>query len=64
MSQRFNKLPSEVIHITDDYEAFCFDEACAVIMNKIDKGEEPVFEEDKKPEHYTNFTKLYEQYNN
>lgn len=64
MSQRFNKLPSEIVFITDDYEAFCFNEACAVIMSKIDKGEEPIFEEVDKPEkHYINFTEFYEQYN-
>lgn len=45
-AQRYKKLPSEIIKIDDEYTAFCFDEACAYIMGKIDAGENPVFFDD------------------
>ena len=32
-----------MIGIEDSYTAFCFDEACAFIISKIEKGEEPIF---------------------
>lgn len=43
--------------ISDPYTAFCFDEACAYIMQKLEKGEEPQFK--KK---FKSFTELYAQY--
>ena len=36
-----NCRPSEMIGIEDTYTAFCFDEACALIVTKLEKGEEP-----------------------
>nr|DAD89376.1 MAG TPA: hypothetical protein [Podoviridae sp. ctiJY10] len=41
----------------DEYTAYCFDEACAYIMNKIDSEEEPVFRTK-----YRSFSDLYSQY--
>lgn len=32
-----------MMDIADPYTAYCFDEACAFILQKIDNGEEPVF---------------------
>lgn len=55
--QRYRKLPSEMMHISDPYTAYCFDEACAFIMSKLDAGEEMKFKT-----HYTSFTALYRNY--
>lgn len=38
-----NCRPSEMIGIVDSYTAFCFDEACALIITKLEQGEQPVF---------------------
>ena len=47
-SQRFNKLPSEIACITDEYTAFCFDEACFYIITQLEDGKKPIWKEDKK----------------
>lgn len=38
------KSPSDVLHIEDEYAAFCFDEACNYIIYKMKDGEAPVYE--------------------
>lgn len=35
-------LPSQVMGIEDEYTAFCFDEACAFIVSKLQNKEEPI----------------------
>lgn len=35
--------PSQVLNLTNDYEAFCFDEACTFIMNELEEKKEPNF---------------------
>lgn len=57
MSQRYRKLPSELLHLTEEYDAYCLDEACAYIMQKLDEGAEPTF-----VVQYTSFEALYRQY--
>lgn len=57
VAQRYSKRPSELLDIGDPYTAYCFDEACAYIMNRIDAGDEVVFE--KK---YKSFSDLYADY--
>lgn len=57
MAKRFRCLPSEVIHLDDEYTAYCFDEACDIIMSRIDNGEEPVFRVK-----YNSFSEMYRQY--
>lgn len=54
MSKRYKKLPSEILKIEDAYTAYCFDEACALIMQKIDDGEEIKFKK-----HYGSFSEMY-----
>lgn len=54
---RYGKRPSELLDIEDNYTAYCLDEACAYIMNRIDQGDEMYFEK-----HYTSFTELYADY--
>lgn len=56
----YRSKPSEVLNISDEYTAFCFDEACASIMARMQNGEEPVFIEEKKPKHYKTFTQMIE----
>lgn len=34
--------PSELLNIQDGYTAFCFDEACAMIVMRMKDGEKPV----------------------
>ncbi|HBZ6635219.1 hypothetical protein FDB55_13200 [Clostridium botulinum] len=48
MAKQFNQRPSQVINLTNDYEAFCFDEACVYIMSEMNKedAQEPRFEND------------------
>ena len=40
----YQERPSSIIGIDDEYTSFCFDEACAYIMSKIDDGEKPKFD--------------------
>lgn len=70
MSKRYNQLPSEIMHITDDYIAFCFDEACSEILARMDSGEVPMWNEDIEEEgerenvevHYSSFKDMYKDY--
>ena len=34
--------PSELLGVSDEYTAFCFDEACALVLKKLRDGEEPI----------------------
>ena len=43
MARMYQERPSNIIGIDDEYTSFCFDEACAYIMSKIDNGENPKF---------------------
>lgn len=58
MSKIYNRLPSEIIKIKDEYTAYCFDEACCYIRNKLDNGEQPSFRVK-----YKSFSDLYKKYN-
>lgn len=48
MSNRMKERPSKIISINNDYEAFCFDEACIYILNKLQEEgtPSPKFNED------------------
>ncbi|MGY0372473.1 hypothetical protein [Clostridium sp. JNZ J1-5] len=45
ISKQYKKRPSEIIGITNDYEAYCFDEACTYILSEMSKEDarEPRF---------------------
>lgn len=45
MSQSYKQRPSEIIGITNKYDAFCFDEACIYILNQLKDEKEPIFEQ-------------------
>lgn len=40
--------PSEIMDIDDPYTAFCFDEACSYIIQRINEGDDPIIKEPKK----------------
>lgn len=56
--------PSELLGIKDEYVAFCFDEACAYIIARIQGGEEPVYgNKDIEQAHgYSKPSDLYKKY--
>ena len=49
--------PSTLFGIDDEYTAYCFDEACAYIIKKIENGEEPTFKRKFK-----SFKDMYRHY--
>lgn len=64
MSQRYKRLPSEIMHIADEYTAFCFDEACAYILMKLEKGDTPYWQNSddemkQMKQEYHSFTDFY-----
>ena len=48
MSRLYHSRPSEILGIDDEYTAYCLDEACALIISKIDNDEEPNFNKKEK----------------
>jgi len=44
MSKMYGKRPSEIMGITAEYDAYCFDEAVAYIILKMEQGEQPRYE--------------------
>lgn len=57
MAKAYNKLPSEIMHLPDEYTSYCFDEACDEIMYRISKDEKPVFRQKCKT-----FSEFYKQF--
>lgn len=55
MSKRYNLRPSLLLNIEDEYTAFCFDEACAYVMARLDKGDEIIREK-----HYSTLSEMYD----
>lgn len=53
-----------VMGIEDEYTAFCFDEACAFIVTKLQNKEEPIirFEEDHAKS-YSKPSDFYKKFN-
>lgn len=49
ISKQYKKRPSEIIGVTNDYEAFCFDESCTYILSEMSKEDarEPRFIDDE-----------------
>lgn len=56
---KFNRLPSEIMHIDDEYTAFCFDEACDEILSRLNDKDSPP---PKFISQYNSFSDLYKQY--
>ena len=55
---KFNRLPSEILRIDNEYKAFCFDEACLYIINQLENKKKPHFKDEKvdndKDKYYLN----------
>ena len=60
MAKRNKCRPSTFLDIADPYTAYCFDEACAYIIQKIEDGEEPKFEKPKQ--HFSSFKDMYRHF--
>jgi len=54
--------PSEMMGIEDNYTAYCFDEACAFIVNQIRDGKEPVMRVENNHIAYKKPSDLYRKY--
>lgn len=48
MSRLYKVRPSSLLGIEEIYDAYCFDEACAYIINQIESDKTPHFPEDAK----------------
>lgn len=59
MTNTYKCLPSTFLGIYDPYTAFCFNEACAYIIQQMEKGEEPSFKMK-----FNSFTDMYKHYQN
>lgn len=42
-AQKFRTKPSDILHITDGYEAYCFDEVCCYMITQLEEGKRPFF---------------------
>lgn len=42
---KFNTRPSLLLHISGEYESYCFDEACAYLITQIEQEKIPMFKE-------------------
>ena len=51
-----------MLDIEDSYVAYCFDEACAVIQQRLKNGEEIAKKAEEIHTHYTSPSQLYKQY--
>ncbi len=57
MSKTYRERPSKILGVNDTYTAFCLDEACAYIINKLENKEQPKF-----IVNYSKPSDLYEKY--
>lgn len=48
MSKTYKSRPSQLINLVDEYDAYCFDEACAFFLNELAEEKTPHFMEDEK----------------
>lgn len=55
--------PSEVMGIDDVYTAFCFDEACALIITKLNDKEKPIIKNEEEIE-YHKPSDIYKKFSN
>ena len=54
--------PSEMLEIPDAYTAFCFDEAVAHIISRLQNGEKPQVHAKVAVKNYTKPSDLYKQF--
>lgn len=53
--------PSQIMEIDDVYTAFCFDEACALIVTKLQNKEIPIIKEESEV-NYTKPSDVYKKF--
>lgn len=63
IARHYKLRPSQIINIDNDYEAFCFDEACAFIINEINSEKEPRFENEEKTNNNDDIIKFFNENN-
>lgn len=63
MAKLYKCRPSDILGIVDVYTAYCLDEACAYIISKIQKGEEPDFNIQKESLEKRHYSSLRDMYN-
>jgi hypothetical protein len=44
----YHQKPSSILGIEDEYTAFCLDEACCYIMNRVNNGDKIIHKVEKK----------------
>ena len=63
MSKKYKARPSDIIGLYDDYQRFCFDEACIYLMTALDEGKQLKFDaeitENKSQTHYSSVSEYY-----
>ena len=57
-AKNYNKLPSEILGITNTYTAFCFNEACLHIQLALEDKDTVIFDEKRLKEDGTRRTFL------
>lgn len=45
MSKLYGRLPSEILGVSEEYDAYCLDEAVAYIILKMEQGEQPRYKQ-------------------
>lgn len=53
--------PSQIVGIDDAYTAFCFDEACSLIVTKLQNKEIPIIKEENEST-YTKPSDVYKKF--
>ena len=54
MMRLYRCRPSELLHVEEDYAAWCLDEACLFAQMEIDEGKQPIFRAK-----YSSFSDIY-----
>jgi hypothetical protein len=57
VASKYGCRPSTLLDLSDPYTTYCFDEACAYILSRIEEGDTPVFKV-----HYKSFADMYKNY--
>lgn len=65
MARLYNRRPSEILGIDNDYTAFCFDEACAYIICQMNNDKTPDYnywKKEEKQQNFSSFKDFYKQF--
>lgn len=56
--------PSQLMGLNEEYLAFCFDEVCAFIINKMQEGEKPIIKINNESKPVSKPSDVYNKYIN